>query len=382
MHALDRIPPRVRRHLPLPITVLAAGFLLHGVDLHRAGAALGSADWRWVTLGLGLTVLSVLSGTLTWGMLVRHEGSTMSWRELVVWSARAMFAGQLVPGGAGGDAVRTFAVGRVCGTGAGLGANCGARVSGSLGMALWGVAGAVVLREAIGPAALAGACGLALALIVCAALALHADRVVAPLGRHGSPRMRRMGVWLEGMAAHLASFRRDRGLLVRCLLAGCAGWGLELAALVALGHGVGAEVGWPIFAVALPVTLTATLMPLSANGVGVKEGILVGLLVRGGVAAGPAAALSLLVDVQYIPVALAGGLCWLRRLGERAEHREPGLAPAPSPAPAAAGEAVITLTGAATVPVAAPAALPAPAVVHAVAPATVVVPAVVPTRAH
>jgi hypothetical protein len=96
------------------------------------------------------------------------------------------------------------------------------------------------------------------------------------------------------------------------LLTAVAGWGLNLAALVLMGRAVGVEAGWQIFAVTIPVTLAATWLPLSANGIGVREGILVGLLTHAGVASGPATALSILIDLQMLPFALVGGLLWMR----------------------------------------------------------------------
>ena len=58
-----------------------------------------------------------------------------------------------------------------------------------------------------------------------------------------------------------------------------------------------------------------TLLPISVNGLGVREGLLVGLLARAGVGAAAGTALALFVDLQGLPFALAGaGLClrWRR----------------------------------------------------------------------
>jgi uncharacterized iron-regulated membrane protein len=81
---------------------------------------------------------------------------------------------------------------------------------------------------------------------------------------------------------------------------------------------VGADVSWTLFAVAIPVTLLATLTPFSLNGLGLREGVLVGLLAHAGVSSGHAGALSILIDLQMLPFALLGAVFWMRRRRGRA----------------------------------------------------------------
>jgi uncharacterized membrane protein YbhN (UPF0104 family) len=119
-------------------------------------------------------------------------------------------------------------------------------------------------------------------------------------------------------------------ILVQSIIAGTVGWGLNLFSMQAFSLALGGNVSWEVFAVALPIALLATFIPISANGLGVREGVLVLLLVRDGVSAPMATALALFVDLQLVPFAVLGGLVYLvehgrlhhplwlvRRLGER-----------------------------------------------------------------
>jgi hypothetical protein len=63
----------------------------------------------------------------------------------------------------------------------------------------------------------------------------------------------------------------------------------------------------------MPATLL--LRATVHSGIGVREGLIVLLLVRANIALGTATALSLFVDLQLLPFALLGGLVYL------AEHR-------------------------------------------------------------
>jgi hypothetical protein len=73
-------------------------------------------------------------------------------------------------------------------------------------------------------------------------------------------------------------------------------------------------VSWSVFAL-VPIALLVTFVPISANGIGVREGLVVLLLVQAHVALSTATALSLFVDLQLLPFAVLGGGVYL------VEHR-------------------------------------------------------------
>ena len=55
-------------------------------------------------------------------------------------------------------------------------------------------------------------------------------------------------------------------------------------------------------------------MPLAVRGIGIREGVLVGMLAHLGIDPGHAIALAILLDLQLLPFALLGGaLVWTRR---------------------------------------------------------------------
>jgi len=59
----------------------------------------------------------------------------------------------------------------------------------------------------------------------------------------------------------------------------------------------------------------ATFIPISANGIGVREGLFVVLLLRTHVPLPMATALALFVDLQMIPFAVLGGMVFLSEHG-------------------------------------------------------------------
>ncbi|MHB8719394.1 MAG: lysylphosphatidylglycerol synthase transmembrane domain-containing protein [Candidatus Dormibacteria bacterium] len=301
--------------------------LVHNVDVGRAASSLVNANWEWMMLALALTCLACLASVFEWGVLLRSSaglgvgtsgtGSGHSrhhhlfgWSRLSSSYMQSLFFSQLLPAGVGGDAMRTVEMGRVVGHGKILASLAGSRMAGTLGMAFWGLAAAVLLRGWIGTGSLIGACIFA-GLMVCAwMLALSADRIV---GGHVLARSSRAFVrTLVSFAHTFSGYRRHPHAIIQCIVVGAAGWGVNILALDIFAKAIGIDISWTVFAVAIPVTLVATLTPFSVNGLGIREGVLVGMLAHAGVSSGHAAAMSVLVDLQMLPFGLIGAMLWMR----------------------------------------------------------------------
>jgi glycosyltransferase 2 family protein len=322
--------PALRRVLRLPglrVAGSAAGvlLLLRTADLGSAAHDLRTARPAWIVAGLALTLLSFGSGVIQWGVFLRRAPSPVRWRSVASWQAQSVFACHVLPSAAAGDAVRAVNACRAAGSGTGIGSILGSRLAGSLSMAVWGLAGAVMLRGTFGVPLLVAASAYVAGIGAAWILVLTA-RPAAP-----ARPVRRGG--LVAHAARLIGSLRDAchairhrtGAIAVCVLIALVGWGCQLMALGAFAHAVGVDVPLTLFAVALPASLVATWSPASVNGVGLREGVMAGILVRAGVTAGQAGAVSLVIDLQMLPVALGGAVAWMA-----ARNRLPWTRPAPA----------------------------------------------------
>jgi uncharacterized protein (TIRG00374 family) len=294
-------------------TVAGIGILIHSVDIGKAASGLRDANVGWASLGMVLTLVAVMSSVLEWGVLLRGTGHRLSWASLSSWYLQGLFVGQVLPAGVGGDALRAVEVGKVTGHGHALASLAGSRMAGTLGMAAWGVAGAVLLRAWLGPAGVVGACVFVVAMVVAWTMALGADRVVRSLRHNECKWRKRIFAMLHPFTGAFRGYRRRPHVLIQCMAVGAAGWGVNLLALAFFARALGISADWSMFAVAIPVTLLATLAPFSLNGLGLREGVLVGLLAHAGVSTGNAGALAVLIDLQMVPFALFGAVLWMRR---------------------------------------------------------------------
>jgi len=314
-------------------TVAGVAVLLHSIDVQKAAKGLAEANVGWATLGVALTGLALLSSVVEWGVLLRGTGHSLSWSSLSSWYLQGLFVGQVLPAGVGGDALRAVEVGKVTGHGHALASLAGSRMAGTLGMAVWGVAGAVLLRAWMGTAGIIGACVFDVAMVVAWVLALGADRVVRRLRGQECRWRKRAANALHPFTGAFHAYRRVPRVLVQSMLIGAVGWGINLCALAIFAKALGIHADWSLFAVAIPITLLATLAPFSMNGLGLREGVLVGLLAHVGVNSAHAGSLAVLIDLQMVPFALFGAVLWMRR--RRSGKLNAAAAPEVTPAFAA-----------------------------------------------
>ncbi|MBV8196333.1 MAG: flippase-like domain-containing protein [Candidatus Dormibacteraeota bacterium] len=305
-------------------TLLGVGILIHTVDIPKAAASFGHADPRWIAAAFGLTAVAVVASVMEWGVLVRtfapaaapaHVG-LFTWRRLGSQYLQSLFFTQVLPAGVGGDAVRTVEMGRHVGHTKVLASLAGSRMAGMLGMSVWGLAAAVLLRQLLGNGILAAIAVMAGVIMLIWTGALSADRL-AP-HRLVARVSQALGRAMHSFTEAFASYRRHPHAVAQCLFFGAAGWGINIFALDLAARSIGIDMSWTVLAVCIPLGLLAALVPFSINGLGVREGVLVAFLTQMGVSTTHAASVSLLVDLQMIPFAVIGGLLLLRRSRIRA----------------------------------------------------------------
>ncbi|HEV7677787.1 MAG TPA: lysylphosphatidylglycerol synthase transmembrane domain-containing protein [Candidatus Dormibacteraeota bacterium] len=310
-------------------SAVAVFLFLHGVDIGAAIHLFSHLDPGWALLAIALAALSVASSVLEWGVFLRGTGHGLDWSFLGTWYLKGLFVNQVLPAGIGSDAMRALQMGRITGHGAMVASLVASRMAGTLGMALWGLCAAVLMRSLLGIPEFAGFVVFAAAMMVAWVLALIAERYRARIPEHW--RMwHAFGRALHPFTSAFDAYRCRPSIITQSIVAGTVGWGLNLFSMQAFSLALGANVSWEVFAVALPIALLATFIPISANGIGVREGLLVVLLVQSHVSIPMATALALFVDLQLVPFAILGGLVYLvehgwmhrplwliRRLGER-----------------------------------------------------------------
>lgn len=299
---------RQRAVLAGRLLVSATGTFLvvRTVDVSAALRNVADANPAWFSAAVIAAVGWQATGFVQWYLLLPHVAVfRRGW--LARLFLRSSFLSLIVPAGIGGDALRAREVGAVLGYGRAIAAIAASRMLTLLAVATWTLVGSFFLLDLLGDrgplAAMLGLLGIAVAGVI----ALQFDRLWA----HRRS-WRRLTDFRDQLLAQLASYRRSSLLLPTFGLAILA-WGLNIASLVLFTKAVGADVPWALLAVSLPASAALTLLPFTVNGLGVREGALIALLVKGGVSVADATAITVFVDIQLLPLALLGAAAWLFR---------------------------------------------------------------------
>ncbi len=287
-------------------------------DPHEILLHLAEARGEWVVYGFLLAVVSLFVRAFRWQLLLRHLGLQVPfWRTIEVYTISFWFS-TFLPGSMGGDLYKVYDVAR---------------------------ASSKKLRPAVTVIAERAAGVLALLLVASVSLSLFHARMpfsvpvyalllAGVAGGMGSILcgllfFDRIWPWLslragflkrilseekaDGIYAVSAEMRRRKGLFAEILGLSILIQLLALASYYALALAITDRIPAVFFFTLFPLIEIASLLPLTLNGIGLKEGLLVFFLKMTNV--GPAFSMSLgiLYRLLVITFALMGGLLLLLR---------------------------------------------------------------------
>ncbi len=303
----------------LAISATLMAILVSRVPIDQVATSLREADPRWL-LGAGtLLIASNTLGSFQWSRLLVAAGIRIPFWKVCAYYHVGLFFNNFLPANVGGDIARVMDAAR-------YGPSRGAAIS------------AVIMDRLIGTVSLAG---LALvttlpgidefhftvayaALVAFFAVSVFVlwsvfhPALLPTLGRG----MARLGIHsiqphLEDMADRFRGFRR--GSLLAGLLA--VGTVVQLARVgvhVLVGQALGLQVPLLYFFLFVPLLAVIVSVPISLNGIGLREGA--GVILFGLVGVDRAGAFSLQFTTYLVAVAvsLLGGMVFLARIPRRA----------------------------------------------------------------
>ncbi len=291
-------------------TLVCIWLLIHNIDVAEALKTLRHANLGILAGVIALTALVQLCGMLEWAILVRSN-SSISWRLLGYVFFKSLAAQHLIPTGFGGDALRIYEVGKIIGIPAATAASAVGRLSSTTALMIWAMLGAMQVKGALGDWTVTLSALCVISMLSLWVVAMFPNTVTLKLVQFTKRFGTRAPRAIINFASKLKELRTNPQTLAACLGASLLGWGLQFLTLSVLASAVGLHIGWHLFAVSFPFSLVATVAPFALNGYGLREGILIGILVSAGINPGQAAALALLVDLQMVPFFLASSLLWL-----------------------------------------------------------------------
>lgn len=311
----------MNRHLKIALQVLVSAgvlaFLLWQIDLRKTVSLIADANGLYLLAALAIFLVTTVGMAWRWQLLLAAKGI----REPLGWLTRLYFigyaAGQILPTGIGGDAVRIVEHSR--------------RRPDRKGDA----AAAVVLERVIGAAGtlVMVAIGLAFAIgrfddieyliwIELTFIALVAAGFVLLF----SKRAGRWLSWLGPLAARIRLDRAGRALylalheyryhgrsMLGVLVVTVVIQFVRVMSIWLCGLAVGVDVSPLVYVILGPLLFLVMMVPFTINGLGVREAFFVAFLGRFGVDADAAFATGFLFYAVTIATSLPGGVIMLWR---------------------------------------------------------------------
>jgi uncharacterized protein (TIRG00374 family) len=295
----------------LVVTGLCLAYLIWKIDLSKTLHILAHANFGYFLGAVAIMVLSVWPMAWRWQRLLVARGI----HDRLSWLVRAYFvaytAGQVLPTAVGGDAVRIYETARRHPTRGGA------------------VAGSVLLERALGGAATLAlaAVGFALALghydvgaylwiegafvlgTVVLAVALFSRRM-RPLLARTAPLLRKVRLErpIRSVYEGIHAYRDHPGLLFGVFVLTLAVQTVRVLAIWLSGKAVGVDLSPRPYYVMGPLLFLVLLLPISVNGIAVRESFFVSFLGNLGVDADKAFATGFLFFVVTLALSLPGAV--------------------------------------------------------------------------
>jgi uncharacterized protein (TIRG00374 family) len=311
---LRSTPARIALQIALSAGLIAA--ILWQADLHRIGTALRDTSPGWFGAAIAINIVATGIMALRWYLLLLARGRRdpgLGW--LFETYTIALLLGQVLPTAVGGDAVRAIDLAR----------RTGARAEAVSSVVVDRVVGLAALGALAAGGALAGGTGIgrgtavALGLGVMAATALAAVALFSlrlrPLLRRLAPLARtlRIEAPLRALYHALHAYRGHPGALGLVFVLGVVAQGMRAVSIWFLAQGMGLGLGFATLLVLCPVLFLVTVVPISLNGIGLREATFVVVLRGADVGREDAFALGLAFFAVGVLTGALGGFALLRR---------------------------------------------------------------------
>jgi uncharacterized protein (TIRG00374 family) len=300
------------------LALLAA--LLARQPLVEIREALAHPHWTWLLVALAVYGVSAVAGVVPWVWLLRGAGSTTGVGQLTRLYLIGLFFNNFLPANVGGDIYKVVDLGR--------GEHNPQRAFAATVLdRLLGLAGLTVVAILAAVAALSGRIAVPpVAWVLVLVLVLLAAAGGLLLSRRGAVGTRRLLERLrltalarrvDPLAAAFQVYRGQTDLLARALAVGIVIQALRVAVHVLAARGLGLNLSLAQglqFFVLVPVLAVSLTLPITINGIGLREALAASLLPWTGLPAQAMIAVEVAAFLVQVAFSLVGGgLFWVGR---------------------------------------------------------------------
>ncbi len=310
----------------LAVTVGLVAFVLSRLSLSEIQQVMKHPHWGWLAASLAVYALSAFGGALQWSWILKAAGIEAPGREIRRLYFIGLFFNNFLPANIGGDAYKIVDLGRK--ENRALGVFCSTLLDRLIGLTALTTLAVVALFVATARGYALPTSALLLIVITVGLVSILSLLLSRRLGAwlpgvfHGLG-LTAAGQWLEKVIAELAHFRHKvrwlNGVFLFSLLVQFLRMATHL--LVAFGLGLTLSLEQVVqLLVLVPMLALSLTLPITINGIGLRESVSAQLLVFSGLGAPQVVAMEVAAYLVQVVFSLQGGvLLWLGRWGRSPE---------------------------------------------------------------
>jgi uncharacterized protein (TIRG00374 family) len=319
-------PGRTRKILiflaKLTVSGVLIGFLLKRMSLEEIRQAVENPHWGWLTASFAVYGLSAFGGALQWSWILKVAGITAPSREIQRLYFIGQFFNNFLPANIGGDAYKIVDLGRKEGRPHGV--FCATLLDRLIGLGALTSLGVLVMTAA-------SVAGIPLpnsvlvlipvmVIIVIILAFLLSRRIGTQLpGLFRWLKMAKLAVQLEKITTEFGLYRPKVRWLNGIFLFSLTVQLLRLATHLLVALGLGYSLGWDQalqLLVLIPLLAISLTLPITINGIGLRESLSATLLTKASLGEGQAVAMEGVAYLVQVVFSLQGGiLLWLGNWG-------------------------------------------------------------------
>lgn len=294
----------------LAITALFIFLIVRAIHPATLVKAFIGIKWNWILFAEIAAALSICVQVLVWRLLLNINDEPLRLSRLASLYLQGLLFSHVLPGTVCGDAFRLFRTSQLIGEAPAASSIIAGRTAELDATLFTGLVAVITLPAWFNfwrPAA------IVLLIIGLIVLQLIIFKITLPkqlFDKAGKLVGKRFATTLAEIADAYVTYRTDKQALIWCIVLSAVSWWLLVASMICFAHAVGVQIGWNLFSVAVPLSVFTALIPISFNGVGLREAVLIWILGAAGIDASQALAIAILIDLQLIPMILFGAILW------------------------------------------------------------------------
>ena len=306
----------------LTVSGVMIGFLLIRTPLTEISQAVEHPHWGLLTAAFAVYGLSAFGGALQWSWILKVAGISAPPREIQRLYFIGLFFNNFLPANIGGDAYKIVDLGRKEDRPHGV--FCATLLDRLIGMgALTSLGVLVMTAVSVAGIPLPISVLLLIPVLVILALVLAfllSRRIGSQLpGLFLRLRMVKLAGQLEKITTEFGLYRPKVRWLNGIFLFSLVVQFLRLSTHLLVALGLGYSLGWNQalqLLVLIPVLAISLTLPITINGIGLRESVSARLLTHAGLGEGQAVAMELVAYLIQVVFSLQGGiLLWLGKWG-------------------------------------------------------------------